>query len=193
LRYALPRPYNFTVMSAQTIGRKSKELLIITLLLNLAAIGWYGFLFWKIKEKNEHISDLSNKIEAEVSAEQAIHDKKALVEDTAALRGKLLSFILGSREAVSFIEFLEKTGANIGVRTSVESVSAREHPELSGMEELRLKLRSTGSWPAVVRFLGLMELLPYEADVDQIVMSRAEFEGGDLWRADFTLAVLKEK
>lgn len=180
-------------MSTQTIGRRSKELLILLLVLNLAAVGWYGFLFWKIKEKNEHISDLTSRIEAEAATEQTIREKKALVENTAAFREKLLSFTLGSKEAVSFIEFLERTGTDAGVRATVESVSAREHPRLSSMEELRLKIKSTGSWPAIVRFLGLMELLPYEADVDQIVVSKAEFEGGDAWRADFVLTVLKEK
>jgi hypothetical protein len=42
------------------------------------------------------------------------------------------------------------------------------------MTELRLKLKVEGSWSAVVRFLGLMEFLPLESALDQLVVSKAE-------------------
>jgi hypothetical protein len=175
------------------MGRKSKELLVITLLLNLAAFGWYGFLFSEIKKKNEHISDLTNRIEAEASRERAIAYKRDIVTDTVSFRGKLRSLTLQKGGEISFLELLEKSGDTVGARASVESVTTRSHPQLESMTELRLKLKAEGSWSAVVRFLGLMEFIPLESALDQLVVSKAERGGGVYpWRADFILIVLRE-
>lgn len=180
-------------MSTQSIGRKSKELLAITLLLNIAAIGWCYFLFAEIKEKNEHLSELTNRIEAETSEESALNYKKNLAVETAALREKLLSFTLAKGGAISFIEFLEATGNDVDARTSIESVSTKDHAQLSNIEELRLTLKVTGSWSAIVRFLGLLEVLPYETALEQVAVSKMEFPDEGPWRADIFLTVLKEK
>lgn len=180
-------------MSTQTIGRKSKELLAITLLLNIAAIGWYCFLFFEIKEKNEHLSELTNRIEAEIAREGTISHKKDVAVETAPLREKLQSFILAKGGAISFIELLEATGNEVGAHTTIESVSTKDHPQLPTIEIMRLTLKVTGSWQAVVRLLGLLELLPYETGVEQVVVSKREASDEAPWRADLLLTVLKEK
>lgn len=180
-------------MSTQSIGRKSKELLAITLLLNIAAIGWYYFLFSEIKVKNEHLSELMNRIEVEIEKEGTINYKKDITVETATLREKLSSFTLAKGGAISFIELLEATGNEVGAHTSIESVSTKDHPQLSTVEEMRLKLKVTGSWPAVVRLLGLLELLPYETGLEQVVVSKGEASDEAPWRADILLTVLKEK
>lgn len=180
-------------MSTQSIGRKSKELLVIAILFNIAAIGWYGFLFAKIKEKNEHLSDLTNQIDAEIAKESAVDYKKNIAVETATLRGKLLSFTLAKEGAISFIELLEATGNEVGAHTSIKSVNTEDHPQSSNIEKLRLTLSTSGSWSAVARFLGLLELLPYETSLEQVMVSRAEVAGENPWRADLILTVLKEK
>ena len=180
-------------MNTQSIGRKRKELLAITLLLNVAAIGWGYFLFMEIKEKNEHLSELANRIEAETAEESDIHYKKNLAVETATLREKLLSSTLAKGGAISFIELLEATGRDVGARTSIESVSTKDNAKLSNIEELRLALKVTGPWPAVVRLLGLLELLPYETELDQVVVSKVESPEEGSWRADLLLTTLKEK
>ena len=180
-------------MNTQTIGRKSKELLTITILLNIAAIGWYGFLFAEIKAKNEQVSELMNQIEAEAGKESTLASEKALVAETVPLRDKLASYFVGKDGAVSFFEFLETTGNEVGVHVSIKSPSVSDLAELSQAEELRLMLVATGSWPAVVRFLGLLEMLPYEAHVEQVVVSKVESSGADAWQASLSLRVLKEK
>ncbi len=180
-------------MSTQTIGKKSKELLLITLLLNIAAFGWYGFLFAEIKAKNERISDLVNRIEAESAAGDTLSSQKMLAVETSALREKLFGYSVAREGAVSFIELLEATGNEVGAHIIIESVSTKERADFPQVEDLRFALAVTGTWPAVVRLLGLFELLPYEMRVEQAVLSKVGSSGGDPWRADLSLTVLKEK
>lgn len=175
------------------MGQKSKELLIITILLNLAAAGWYGFLFAEVKEKNETASTLSERTEAETAAGNTLHAKEALVAGTKNLRESLMSRIIPKEGAVSFIELLESAGTSVGARVSIESIRANE---LSGSliaEELELSLRITGTWASVVRFVGLLELLPYKAEVHQVLISRTESSPGHPWEARVSLTAVKEK
>lgn len=176
-------------MHMQNTGRKNKELLAIVLLLNAAALGWYGLLFSKIQAKNEHVSALLNKIDAEAAEENLLSSVKALAANTASLREKLLGFAVPREGVVPFIEFLESTGREVGVSVSIESVSTAALPQGTAMESLRLHVTGKGAWSGVVRLFGLLELLPFETSVEQAVVSSEE---DDLWRLDATVAVLKD-
>lgn len=175
------------------MGRISKELLAVTILLNLAAIGWYGFLFAEVKAKNENTSNLMSRIRTETAEGNTLHSKKALVAETASLRGELASYLVAREGAVSFIEFLETTGDEVGAQVTVESINTHELTQSAQAEELKLALQVTGTWPAVVRFLGLLELLPYKTDLHQVVLSRADPPREDSWQATVLVTVLKEK
>lgn len=175
------------------MGRKSRELLIITILLNIAAIGWYGFLFAEVKAKNQNTSSLLEKIEAETAAGNTLHAKKELVADTASLREELMLRTVAKEGAVSFIELLETTGTSVGARVIIESIRANELSGSSIAEELELALQVTGTWPSVVRFVGLLEFLPYKAEVRQTLISRSESSPGRPWEARVSLTVVKDK
>lgn len=179
-------------MTTSTLGRKNKELLVIVLLLNLAAVGWYGFLFREIKMKNEVSSNLVNDIDARVAEENMQSSIKALAAETTVLREKLTGYSVAREGAVSFIELLETAGKNTGASVSIESVSTANVPDSTALETLRLTLNATGSWRAVIRFLGLLEFLPYEARIEQVVVSKPP-QGGEPWRINLALYVLKEK
>ncbi len=162
------------------------------LLLNSVAIGCYGFLFVSVKTKNEHASKIVNDIDAESTAESAKHSRKTLVAETAQFREKIQKYIVGKEEAVSFFELLERTGEERGVKVSIESVTKGELTQV-GIEELHLTLKVVGTWAGVVRYIGLLELLPLEAKVKQLVIARAEREGEGPWSSTVTLSVLKMK
>lgn len=173
----------------QHTGRRNRKLLAIALLLNVVAFGWYGFLFAKVKAKNERISALHNKIEAEAAEESFLTSVKTLVNDTVALREKIQGFTVAAEGAVPFIELLESTGRAVGVAVSIESVNPVALANApAAVETLRMQVTGVGAWAGVVRFLGLLELLPFEASVEQAVVSIGE---RDAWRLDATITVLK--
>ncbi len=175
----------------ETIKRKNKELLAIVTLLTVAAVGWYAFLFSEIRTTNRHISELLNQIDAEAVQESTQNSIKALVAETAPLRKQVQSYSIDKEESVSFIELLEDVGKEVGVAVSVQSVAIVERPGVTSFENLQLTLKATGSWQSVVRFLGLLESLPYEAQIAQATVVSVPGDGP--WRLDLTLTVLKEK
>lgn len=180
-------------MTTQTIGRKSKELLAITILLNIAAFGWYGFLLADVKAKNEHIFALTNQIDVEAAKENTLNSQKTFAAETALLREKLTSHLIKNDEAVSFLEFLEMMGNEMEVHVTVKSVGVNDLPQFQKGEALQLKLYITGTWPALVRYLGLLEFLPYEASIGELTVSNADSLTEEPWEANLSLTVLKEK
>lgn len=177
----------------QNIFNSGKKWFIAALIFNLAAICLYGFLFWSVKEKNERVSQAANDIELKEKQVENAGALRLLAEDTALLREKVDSYIVGKDEAVSFIEMLESLGMERGVDVSVESVEAADAVGDFPAQELRLALRAEGSWRNILSFLGLVELLPYETRVSRVSLSRgAETEVG-AWNGSITVSVLKAK
>ena len=71
---------------------------------------------------------------------------------------------------------------------TIQVVEKRPLEGSEALEELHIKLDAVGSWEGVVQFLGLLEYLPYEAGVGQLVISRKDAK---LWRLDATVRALK--
>lgn len=175
----------------RNISDNSKKWFILAFIFNLAAICLYGFLFWSVKEKNQRVSSLLNEIESREKQEQTLHSARSLAEDTLALREKVDSYIVEKDEAVSFIEMLESLGKERNVSVLVEAVEAKDIAGVFPSQEMQISLRAKGAWQNVVSFLGLVELLPYEAGVSRAFLSRDEQNNG--WNGLITLRVLKEK
>lgn len=175
---------------------KSKKYLFTAALFALAAAVLYSFLFLQIKQKNRHISALLHTIEQSATEEQRLVSLKMLVSETVSMREKLGSYRVAKDDAVAFISELEALGREIGLAVTTISVevSPREGAH-DGSENLRLVLRFEGGWGDVVRYLGLLELLPVEGSIEQALLTRKSTEdkaSPSLWRGDATLVVLKE-
>jgi len=179
-------------MNNKTSGRKNIELLVVVLLLNIAAISCFAFLFRDVKAKNEHISSLVNQIEAEQSEENLQDSIKTLVAETTPLREKLANYFIGQEAAVSFLELLEQIGREVGATVEITSVAPSDIQQ-EDVESLRLMLQVTGEWSEVVRFIGLIELLPFEGKIEQVVVFKTEAGSEEPWQADITFIALKEK
>lgn len=179
-------------MNIQSLGRKNKQLLVIIVVLNLAMVSVYVFLFLGVKTKNEHISNLLNEIESEATAENVQNSTKALVAETSALREKLKGYLVGKDDAVSFLELLEKMGGDAGATVAIDAVmkGGLDQPEA---EELRIALVATGTWSSIIHYIGLLELLPLQVKVEQLVVTKTDKQGEEPWRGDITLLVLKAK
>ena len=176
----------------QKLVQNNRQIVIVIVILNVVAVACYLFVFLEVKKKNEHISSLANEIEVESTAESVQHSAKTLAAETAILRSKLKSFVIGEDAAVSFIEMLEVTARDIGAEVTIDSVTpgSLDNPNV---ESLRLVLKIEGRWSEVVHYLGLLELLPFQSNVEQVLISHRDKMGSDPWRADVTINVLKVK
>jgi hypothetical protein len=167
---------------------KTKQYLILVIVLNVAVISLWAFLFLKVKASNERISTLTNEIELRVRQERTLQSVKDLVEATAEARALLNASFLKEDGAAGFLEFLESVGKGVGVVVTIKSVDEPVPSDPKALRELRVQLNADGRWKNVMQFLGVVEHLPYETRVEQVVLSRKDPIG---WRVDITLTALK--
>lgn len=171
------------------IKSKSKEFFILALLLNIGAYVLLGFLFMQIKSANERTSTLLNQVASQSKEEDTLKALKAFVQETAPLHTKLDTYFVSPEGVADFIDLLESIGRKVGVAVTILSVEKIVTAQSTEVEVLSLRLSGSGSWEDVVRFLGILEFLPYQTTIGQLVFSRTQ----DEWRIDLTMSVLKEK
>lgn len=158
----------------------------------------YGFLFWQLKVKNERISERQNELLAQAKQESSLAAKRSLAQDTAGMREGLSALLVRRDQAVAFIESLEALGAKSGTTAAIKAVEAgKVESGTASVEELRTVLEAKGAWQNVLRFLALLELLPYASRLEQVSLSHPSAEaaraGAAEWRGQFIIRVLKEK
>lgn len=171
-----------------TILGKSKQYLLLVFILNLGAAAVLAFLFMEVKAANERISSLANDIELRSKQEGALRSVKDLVAETTVPRQDLETYFVEKEGVVAFLELLETVGKSAGVVVTIQTVEERTLEGSDSLEELHIKLDAIGSWEDVIHFLGLLEYLPYESDMGQVVISRKD---AALWRLDAGVRALK--
>jgi len=170
-----------------TITSKSRQFLLLALVLNGAALVLSGFLFLQVKASSERTSALSNNIELQAKQENTLHSIKTLVAQTASVREQLEAYFISKEGVVSFIELLEGVGQSAGAAVSIQNVEETPLDGSDVLESLRVSITAEGSWESVVHFLGLLEYLPYESSVGDVVFSRSD----SAWRLDARVHALK--
>ena len=89
---------------------KTKQLLIIILVVNITLIGAYGFLFYTIKTKSEEASTLLHDLNAQRANKEGLALLRHAVNDTKDDRAKLQSYFVKSSTINTFFDTLESLG-----------------------------------------------------------------------------------
>ncbi|MEK7194549.1 MAG: hypothetical protein AAB660_02575 [Patescibacteria group bacterium] len=93
--------------------------------------------------------------------------------------------VLNKTELVSVLEELEKTGRNLGLKTSISSITDEATKTASSTAQtVRITVNTEGVWSSNLAFVRLIENLPYKISVERADLSKAE----EIWK---TSAIIK--
>jgi len=154
------------------------------------AFGVYTTLFIVIKNKNNQISILQNRVDIEVRKDQRLHSIKQLTSDLVEEFSKVDEHFVYADGVVRFLEDLEDLGRKAGASVSVNSVGVNENAG-SGLpyEPLQIEFAARGSWRSVVQLISLLETFPLG-----ITVSRMHLEKNlNSWQLNTSFSVLKLK
>lgn len=178
------------------IQGKTKKVLALVVLLNVALLAVLVFFFFAIKSKNETISRNENIIETALAERGKIATLKTLVEETHKDREKLDSFLVDKEKIVEFLESVENLAKNERLSIGIGSLEERTD-SASGVAvpTLNLSIDSSGSWSNVIKFLHLMENLPYHLSISKVNLRTdeggARKRGEAIWSVTFDVSVRK--
>lgn len=163
------------------IFMKDKKLIIFfaaIILADVAAVFLWFYLYSKIEERQAGIAEIINNITfSEVNA-QNLKLLKSQMEEASGDKEKIDKVFLEKKDIVSFMEYLEKTGKDIGVLVDFNSVKLGD----TGKEKPYFQFSLNGKFENVFRFLVLLENVPYQIIFNRIDMSKNEEKG--VWGAN---------
>lgn len=183
---------------------KTKEIIIVLAILNLAVFGSYFYLFAKVKRMDETVSARLIQVESEAKRDGQLRSIKSLMNDTKKEREQIINFFVGPAGSVDFIETVEFLGRVADVNLEVQSVGidTLKNKISSSTEPFRLSLKTEGSWSNTIHLLNLLESMPFKVSFDNISLEKIS-EASDpvknkekssiYWIGSFGFSVLKIK
>jgi len=136
---------------------KTKQLLIIMLVINAALIGAYGFLFYSIKTKSEEASTLSHDLNAQRANEEDLALLRHAVNDMEDDRVKLESYFVKSSTINTFFESIESLGEESGTDMRLSGLVERGNV-------LGIDVSARGKFEDIYYLVKLIEYLPYRIE-----------------------------
>ncbi|MBI5816956.1 MAG: hypothetical protein HZB09_00860 [Candidatus Yonathbacteria bacterium] len=136
---------------------KTKQLLIIVLVINITLVGVYGFLFYSIKAKSEEASTLSHDLNARHASEESFSLLRHAVNDTKDDRVKLQSYFVRSSTINTFFDTLESLGKESN--TDMKLSSPIEQRNI-----LAINVSTRGTFENIYYLVRLIEQLPYRIE-----------------------------
>ncbi|MFA4890627.1 MAG: hypothetical protein WC587_03305 [Candidatus Paceibacterota bacterium] len=150
---------------------KNKKLIIFftaIVLADVAAVFLWFYLYSKIEEWQTSIVKITNDLAFSEANAQNLKLLKNQTEETAGSKEIIDKVFLGKKDIVSFMEYLEKTGKDIGVSVDFSSVKLDD----TGQEKPYFQFSLKGKFENVFRFIVLLENIPNQIVFDRMDISK---------------------
>ena len=136
----------------------------------------YGYLLLVFSNMRTNIKDLYDTHAESKAVLAELNKVEQNLKATLASRDRLLSLLVRQESIVDFIQTLEALMKKAGITGSVDTVS--EEPisgdGASNKEKLLVALSASGSWQGIVKFVGLLEKIPYKSAINSLSISYTE-------------------
>jgi hypothetical protein len=179
------------------ISPNLRRQLIVASGLLIGSIALYSGGVYAIAQADQKLAALATEIteaEIRVSSEEAT---ARFVRSLVTERTELSSRFVASDDLVSFLAEVEAVGTRAGVVLDIDSVAedvalipgaptpkkGKDNSE-SQYPIVILSLSAGGTWDSVMRFLGMIEAMPYGVSIESVNLEHTAVE-----RADWTLLV----
>ncbi len=168
---------------------KTTTILALSLLCLGLSAALYVYMHYSFNGLQIKVADLYE----QAAKSKADHDELAKVKEnlktTLGTGDRLSSLFVKEDSAVDFLQVIEGVMKTAGVVGSVENVSEITDEKVKG---LNLTLEAKGSWNEIMKFIGLLEKIPYKATIESAAFSYSSGEIGSGWKASVSLKALTD-
>lgn len=157
---------------------KESTLLVIFIIACLALGGIYYFAFNDLlKTKKDIVFAREEAMRSKAESDQ-IEVFKKNIASTLDSQNTLSKIYINEDEIINFITMVEDLGKESGVIVVTESIDAKESDELKdkNKEILSVSLNTSGSFSDSIKYLELIENLPYKIQIPVLNLSFVEAE-----------------
>ncbi len=148
----------------------------------------YGAWYVVVGQASATSAALATEIETKTQESARVASAREALATLATDEASIQAYFIRQEDIVSFLERLESSGSSLGSVVEVVSVGAEPGGE---RPHIRLSLKITGSFDAVMRTLGAIEYGPYDSAVTSVTLDTLPAENGPSgrWTAAATLTL----
>lgn len=180
--------------------KKTKNILIMFLVLDLILIAVFSIFYLYMKEQNIDTNDKENRIKNEIKKQEARSLMQEDLNESKIYGEKIKDLIIGQENIVGFIKIIEDLVYSSGLTFEMKSVSAESNDNLKiiNSEYIRVKLDVVGEWKNIQFFLNLLENYPLKINIDKVIFTKfSDYEAKSKkmpqWLGSFEFTVIKIK
>lgn len=149
--------------------------IICTVIILLALAGWY-WMFTIVRSNVEQANTLKSEAENKANLDSQNRALRKLLTSATDTVAHLQNRVIGSDDAVVYINQIENLAAQSGTGIIVNSVDIDQKASApAGYEYLHLILSIQGTWQNVYTFISMIENLPYRVTINSVDMSQESF------------------
>lgn len=154
----------------------------------VATLVAYSVWYSKVGQESALAASLAGQIQDKKQSSTRVEEAKQQLKNTESNEAAVQAYFVDTADVVPFLESIQKTGAQLGTKVSVDSVSAQQ---ASPHTVLQLSLRVTGSFDGVMRTLGAIEYQPYDTVVSSVALDTPGGTTGAVpqWSAAISLRI----
>jgi hypothetical protein len=168
--------------------KKSRQKIITLAVLVAIVYGLWGYLFFKVQEQGQQVSELLQEVDFEIKREERVRSMQGLLDQSGDDIFFLKNRFVKNNDVVEFIESIEALAESVGLIPSISSLA--EDRVVAVNNSLIMQFGTVGNWQDTYHFLSLLEVLPLKIDISRVDLVRNP-EG--LWQANFALSALEDK
>ena len=175
IRYASPTAARLSVASA-----------LLAAVAGLALWSYGLAMLLDMRQESARLSGRGAVLAAEAESLQALERLFASVEPE---RRSVDALFLDADRVVSFIEALEASGRDAGVRLDIQHarLPAAASESAGSAATMEIALAAGGTFRDMFHFLELVELLPYQLQVTDLRLAALTANGSGLWETQLRL------
>lgn len=173
------------------VHNKTKIIIGIATTLLLVTVGMCAGFFYLVEQHKLTLNEQMIKIAQERTRKDNLAALVRTVESSKEERSNFTSRIITEEQVIDLLALIETVGREQGTTLATKSLTA--NPLNATFEELEIHLEATGTYEAVVNTLGLLEQLPYQSRVTQVLITNSGDEEKIEWNASFVVLVTKFK
>lgn len=179
--------------------QRTKKTVSTLVLITLTSAGILYGIYWVIQGNIDKTIEFKNIAVERDAALETTKDLRKFVEEIDSSLELLNSRILAANGVASFIGILEQKARSLGLAIEIKSAAEEEDKSFKDYLNLKLELRSQGSWAATHRFLSYLETLPYNMSLPKVTLSsqlitkNASATPTTQWIGTYGISVMRNK
>ena len=149
-------------------NKTTQKLITVSVLAVLAICGYFYFTYY-IDSLTQKTSELKNDIQVSEIKYTRLESLRKATENTSDQKSKIGELFVGQSDAVNFIGKIENLAKDAGLAYVTKSVETEPLPGDDQSKELiTINMNTTGLWSNTVKFLKLIETLPYSLKINSL-------------------------